>query len=112
MTRTGHTLAALNTLTALWLAYCTARTWGAAPAWATAGMAAGSLLCGIAVTRESVLAHERRLVAALLDRDHRDEQARQRQRNGRPLDAYEEAVFGQLASLLDLTHRPERPKEH
>jgi hypothetical protein len=56
---------------ALWLAYCTVRTWGSAAAWSSAAMAVASLLVVVAMVREIVIAHERRTVAALCGRKER-----------------------------------------
>jgi hypothetical protein len=71
MSRGSRVLTAMYTAVALWLAYCTVRTWGAVPAWTTLAMAAASLAPVLGVVRETVIADERRAVAVLREREGR-----------------------------------------
>ncbi|MGA5795748.1 hypothetical protein ACPC27_14200 [Streptomyces cellulosae] len=71
MSRGSRVLTAMYIAVALWLAYCTVRTWGAVPAWTTLAMAAASLAPVLGVVRETVIADERRAVAVLREREGR-----------------------------------------
>ncbi|WP_432058427.1 hypothetical protein [Streptomyces sp. bgisy022] len=71
MSRGSRTLSALYVAVALWLAYCTVRTWGTVPAWTSLAMAAASLAPLLGIAREGVIAEERRTVAVLREREGR-----------------------------------------
>ncbi len=71
MSRGSRALVVLYVAVALWLAFCTVRTWGAVPAWTTLAMAAAALAPAVGVVRETVIAGERRTVAALRQREAR-----------------------------------------
>ncbi|WP_245657255.1 hypothetical protein [Streptomyces griseorubens] len=71
MSRGSRVLTVLYIAVALWLAYCTVRTWGDVPAWTTLAMAAASLAPVLGVVRETVIADERRAVAVLREREGR-----------------------------------------
>ncbi|CAL9345853.1 MULTISPECIES: hypothetical protein [Streptomyces] len=71
MSRGSRVLTVIYIAVALWLAYCTVRTWGAVPAWTTLAMAAASLAPVLGVVRETVIADERRAVAVLREREGR-----------------------------------------
>lgn len=71
MSRGSRVLTVMYIAVALWLAYCTVRTWGTVPAWTTLAMAAASLAPVLGVVRETVIADERRAVAVLREREGR-----------------------------------------
>ncbi|MFE4050087.1 hypothetical protein [Streptomyces sp. YIM B13518] len=71
MSRGSRTLIALYVVVGLWLSFCTVRTWGAVPLWTTLAMTVASLAPVTGVVRETVIADERRAVAALREREGR-----------------------------------------
>jgi hypothetical protein len=81
-----------------WLAFCTIQTWGTAATWTSLTMAAASLLPIVAAIRESVIADERRHVAALIAQQER-ERAR---RHGPPLNQREAAAWTRMVARFDL----------
>ncbi|MGW4108665.1 hypothetical protein ACWEGV_37755, partial [Streptomyces sp. NPDC004976] len=68
MSRGSRTLTVLYIAVALWLSFCTVRTWGAVPVWTTLAMAVAALAPVMGVVRETVIADERRTVAVLRER--------------------------------------------
>ena len=97
MTLGSRVLCLLHLTVAPWLAIVAALTHDTVPAWATAAMAAASLTPVIAIWRERDLRHERRHVAALIERQIREEY----RRNGRPLNQLEAAALQDIADLYD-----------
>ncbi|MFI2376283.1 hypothetical protein ACH5AO_14620 [Streptomyces sp. NPDC018964] len=71
MSSGSRTLTALYVAVALWLSFCTVRTWGTVPLWTTLAMAVASLAPVIGIVRETVIADERRAVAVLRERQGR-----------------------------------------
>ncbi|MBM7089472.1 hypothetical protein ABZ606_24170 [Streptomyces sp. NPDC012461] len=71
MSRGSRTLSALYVAVALWLAYCTVRTWGTVPLWTSLAMAVAGLAPVLGVAREGVIAEERHAVAVLREREGR-----------------------------------------
>ncbi|MET7293031.1 hypothetical protein ABZS79_12955 [Streptomyces griseoloalbus] len=71
MSRGSRTLTVLYAAVALWLSFCTVRTWGTVPLWSSLAMAAAALAPVVAVVRETVIADERRTVAVLREREGR-----------------------------------------
>lgn len=71
MSSGSRTLTAMYAAVALWLSFCTVRTWGTVPLWTTFAMAVASLAPVIGVVRETVIADERRAVAVLREREGR-----------------------------------------
>ncbi|GGW46950.1 hypothetical protein [Streptomyces griseoloalbus] len=71
MSRGSRALTVLYVAVALWLSFCTVRTWGAVPAWSSLAMAAAALAPVVGVVRETVIADERHAVAVLREREGR-----------------------------------------
>ncbi|CAM5259636.1 hypothetical protein [Streptomyces griseomycini] len=71
MSRGSRTLTVLYVAVALWLSFCTVRTWGAVPVWSTLAMAAAAFTPVLGIVRETVIADERRAVAVLREREGR-----------------------------------------
>ncbi|MFE9773291.1 hypothetical protein ACFYOV_16735 [Streptomyces sp. NPDC005931] len=71
MSRGSRILTALYLAVAVWLAFCTVKTWGTVPVWTTLAMALAGLTPLLATVRETVLADERRTVAVLREREVR-----------------------------------------
>lgn len=83
-----------------WLAFCTINTWNTAATWTSITMAAASILPILAIIRETVIADERRHIAALLAHQER-ERAR---RHGPPLTDREHAAWTAMIARLNLNH--------
>ena len=107
MTLGSRALCLLHLTITPWLAIAATLTHDTVPAWATAAMAAASLTPVIAIWRERDLRHERRHVAALIERQIREEY----RRNGRPLNQVEQAVFQRLAASVELPG-PDEPRSN
>lgn len=71
MSRGSRTLTVLYAAAALWLSFCTVRTWGTVPLWTSLAMAVAALAPVTGVVRETVIAEERRAVAVLREREGR-----------------------------------------
>ncbi|MFF7856331.1 hypothetical protein [Streptomyces sp. NPDC007904] len=71
MSRGSRVLTALYITVALWLSFCTVRTWGTVPLWTTLAMSVAALAPVLGVVRETVIADERRAVAVLREREGR-----------------------------------------
>ena len=65
MSRGSRTLTAMYIAVALWLSFCTVRTWGTVPLWTTLAMAVASLAPVAGGGGETGIADDRRAVAGL-----------------------------------------------
>jgi hypothetical protein len=98
VSRGSRALCGLYTITAAWLAFCTINTWGTAATWTSLTMAAASLLPIVAAIRETVIADERRHVAALIAHQERE----RIRRHGPPLTQREAAAWTRMVARFDL----------
>ena len=89
----------------VWLALCTALTYGTVPAWATVTMTAATLTLIIAIRKETDLRNAREHINNLEELKRREEH----RRNGRPLNQVEQAVFQRLAASVELPG-PDEPR--
>lgn len=96
MTRGSRALCTLYLTASAWLICCTAHTYGHAPTWYTALNAAGAVVLLIAFVQQLDLREARQHIAALHETAAREHE----QRNGRPLNQLEAAMWIGLAAQL------------
>ena len=102
MSMGSRAMCGLYIATALWLAWCAVRQYQYGALWAACLFAAASVVVVIGVVRETVLAEERRTIAALQQRSVRDAfNAEPRPADGTPLNAGEQEAWQEIAGHWD-----------